>query len=369
MLFKRCCWVASACLLASSLCVVGPALELMDTHLIWNESPYNSFGDLIWFHNQWFCSIREAQSHAGRRGEEADGKIRVISSSDGQSWSSSALIEESGTDLRDPHLSITADGRLMIVAGGSKYPDGVFQTRRPRVAFSKDGRQWTAPKPILQDGDWLWRVTWHGGKAYGVSKYGSAGMESPDNPRRQNLVVSSDGLHWSVIAELKVPGGDETTVRFLRDNRMVALMRCEVPDNWQGSGNAGTGTLTGEPDNHAVIGVSSPPYKTWEWKKTKYSVGGPNFIVLPDGRMIAGGRFFQNNDAKSPKMAGGFMSLDSYQPELILPSSGDSSYPGFVYQDGVLWTSYYSSPEAGKTAMYLAKIRVQGVAENSAVSH
>jgi hypothetical protein len=234
----------------------------------------------------------------------------------------------------------------MVVAGGSKYPNGVYQTRQSRAVFSKDGKHWTAPQPILGEGEWLWRVTWHNGKAYGVSKFGSPGKESPGNPRRENLVVSSDGLHWSVLAELEVPGGDETTLRFLPDNRMVALIRCELTTS------AGT---AGAPDNHAAIGVSAPPYKTWQWKKTQYSVGGPNFIVLPDGRMIAGGRFYRSNDAKT---AVGFMSLDSYQPELILPSSGDSSYPGFVYQNGVLWVTYYSSPEPGKTAMYLSKVLV-----------
>ena len=34
------------------------------------------------------------------------------------SWHYSlALVEEGGTDLRDPHISVTADGRLMLVMG------------------------------------------------------------------------------------------------------------------------------------------------------------------------------------------------------------------------------------------------------------
>ena len=38
-----------------------------------------------------------------------------------------------------------------------------------------------------------------------------------------------------------------------------------------------------------------------------------------------------------------------------LPKHGDTSYPGFVWHDGLLWMSYYASHE-GKTAIYLAKI-------------
>jgi hypothetical protein len=51
------------------------------------------------------------------------------------------------------------------------------------------------------------------------------------------------------------------------------------------------------------------------------------------------------------------MTLSRYEPQLVLPSGGDNSYPGLVYHDGVLWTLYYSSHERN-TAIYLAKIRI-----------
>lgn len=43
---------------------------------------------------------------------------------------------------------------------------------------------------------------------------------------------------------------------------------------------------------------------------------------------------------------------------LKLPSGGDSSYPGMVMHNGLLWMSYYSSHE-GKTSIYLAKIALE----------
>ena len=43
---------------------------------------------------------------------------------------------------------------------------------------------------------------------------------------------------------------------------------------------------------------------------------------------------------------------------LTLPSGGDTSYAGLVWHDGLLWVSYYSSHEE-KTAIYLAKVKVQ----------
>ena len=50
------------------------------------------------------------------------------------------------------------------------------------------------------------------------------------------------------------------------------------------------------------------------------------------------------------------LTLTGYEPVLKLPSGGDTSYPGMVWHQGLLWISYYSSHE-GKTNIYLAKIR------------
>lgn len=232
-------------MLAPALLSAQPKLELISTKRIWNEAPHSAFGDLIRFRDRWWCVFREGKWHVARPGQEDDGRLRVLTSKDGETWKSAAVIAEQGIDLRDPHLSIAADGRLMIVAGGSEYPKGVYQGRQPRVVFSKDGLNWTAPQAVLEKGHWLWRVTWHKGRAYGVSKYGSPSKELPENPRRADLVTSLDGIHWERITELKVPGADETTLRFLPDGRLIALMRRVWNDG-----------------NIAWIGESAPPTAT-----------------------------------------------------------------------------------------------------------
>jgi hypothetical protein len=42
---------------------------------------------------------------------------------------------------------------------------------------------------------------------------------------------------------------------------------------------------------------------------------------------------------------------------LKLPSGGDTSYPGLLWHNDLLYVSYYSSHE-GKTRIYLAKVKV-----------
>ena len=42
-----------------------------------------------------------------------------------------------------------------------------------------------------------------------------------------------------------------------------------------------------------------------------------------------------------------------------LTSSGDNSYPGLVWHDGILWVSYYSSHRGAQTRIHLAKVRLK----------
>lgn len=301
--------------------------QLLSVAKIWDQPKHAAFGDLIRWNNRWFAVFREGLGHAPTIGKTDDGKLRVLSSGDGDKWQSEALLDEPGVDLRDPHLSISKDNRLMIIAGGSYYPNGEYKSRQSRVFFSKNSKRWTAPQKVVEDTHWLWRVTWHKGIAYGVSKYGP--------PRKVRLVKSKDGVKWETITELNVPEGDETAVRFLPDDTMVALARRDI----------------------AWIGTSKPPYKDWTWHPSGHFIGGPNIAILPSGLWVAGGRLFEGGDTTRRHTEIGELTPTGFTPKLRLPSGGDSSYPGFVWHENVLWTLYYSSHE-GKASIYLAKIRV-----------
>ena len=298
--------------------------EIVSIRKIWDRGEHNAFTDLVRFRDRWWCTFREAKDHGG-----SIGKVRVIESGNGDDWQASALLEEHEIDLRDPKLSVMPDGRLLLIMGGIVYDGTRYRTRAPRVAFSNDGHEWTAPKKLLSEDHWLWRVTWHNGWAWSVSKLGEG-----SDPRRGMLYRSRDGLDWQWIAEFRLPNGvwnaSETTLRFLPDDKLVALVRPE----W--------------------IGTSRPPYTQWNWTQMHHKIGGPNFIRLPNGELWAAGRRYLSQGRASTVLAR--MTETSYEPVLTLPSGGDCSYPGLVWHEGLLWMSYYSSHD-GRTSIYLAKIR------------
>jgi hypothetical protein len=262
-----------------------------------------------------------------------------LRSADGGTWESAALVRESGVDLRDPKISVRPDNRLMLLMGGSTYAgvegpqDRSFVRARTRVSFSADGRAWTAPVPVSVEGEWLWRVTWHKGTGYG---FGYTFLV-PAEDASLTLWRTTDGANYERVATPPVPPGcwpDETTLRFLADDTMVALVRGE------------------QSDHHAFVGASRPPYTAWRWADTGHAAQGPDFLVLPNGAMFYAGRDYP----AGARTVCGLLTATNAAPLLTLPSGGDTSYPGLAWHDGQLWMSYYASHE-GKASIYFARIR------------
>jgi hypothetical protein len=325
-------------LIGASLAVgaVPITVEVIDVKKIWDEAPHNAFTDLIRWNGRFYCTFREGRGHVS-----TDGKIRILESKGTNLWESAALIELAGYDLRDAHLSVTPDGRLMLLGGAAprkrdnqSAPTGTF------VCFSRDGRRWSKPRVVVKPGRWMWQVTWRKGKAYGVSYAAGGGMPYLD------LLVSSDGVNYQPhVAKLFGEGyPTEVTLRFDTDDVCYALMRRDRQRD--------------EPSS-AMLGVSKPGYKKWRWHDLGGSFngfGGPNLIRIPGGHWICAGRMHEGGahtaltyiDVKNGTMT----------KLLKLPSGGDTSYPGLVWYEDMLYVSYYSSHE-GKTSIYLAKVKVK----------
>jgi hypothetical protein len=209
--------------------------------------------------------------------------------------------------------------------------------------FSKDGRAWSDKHEIGDPDFWLWRVTWHKGKAYGIGFKGQ-GYESV--PMR--LYSSNDGKKFDTLVERLFDVGwpNETSIVFDGDTAYCLLRRDAV-----------SGFSTS-----AQLGISQPPYLKWEWKDLGVRIGGPHMILLPDHRLVAAVRrgHYGDHGGWTPARTSLFWidpQAGKFTECLKLPSGGDTSYAGLVFYNGLLWVSYYSSHE-GKTAIYLAKVKI-----------
>ncbi|MFZ2145976.1 MAG: hypothetical protein WAV28_02055 [Sedimentisphaerales bacterium] len=343
-------------LIGTSFCFadVPVTVEVIEVNKIWDKAPHNAFTDLVRWrdtasrepNDKFYCAFREGRGHVS-----TDGKIRILESKDANIWDSAAFIALDGYDLRDAHLSVTPDGRLMLLGGAApRKQDNKSAPTGSFVSFSQDGRQWTKPEIVVRPGRWLWCVTWNEERAYGVTYAAGKGEPRPSKTGRGerylDLLTSTDGINYEQhVARLFEQGRPtEVTLRFDTDRTCYALVR---RDRYETESTS------------AFLGISKPDYKQWQWKDLGpdfSSFGGPNLIQIPGGHWIAAGRMHQGG----AHTALTYIDLENGTMTKLakLPSGGDTSYPGLVWHNDMLYVSYYSSHE-GKTSIYLAKVKIK----------
>lgn len=318
--------VLMASLIPARVCGGEPAATLVEVRKIWDQAPHNAFTDLVRFKDRWFCVFREGKGHVS-----PDGALRVITSVDGRQWESAARLTSPHGDLRDAKITVTPQGELML-SGAEALHDRKIKGHQSLSWFSPDGRTWSQGYEIGDPDFWLWRTTWHRGKAYGVG-YGC---------RNDNLSIrlytSKDGKKFDTLVKTLHDVGypNETSLVFTEDDTCYCLLRRD-----------------GQPGN-GLLGIARPPYTQWQWKALGKQIGGPHMIRLPDGRFVAAVRLYDK--AVRTALCWVDPQTGKLTDFLKLPSGGDTSYAGLVWHEGLLWVSYYSSHE-GKTSIYLAKVK------------
>jgi len=303
------------------------------------------FPNLIRFKGAWYCSFREGEIH----GNHPSGRGRVIRSVDGEAWESVALMEWDCGDVRDPRLSITAEGMLMLhtsvyfvsrqprpnggyyqlKSAGTASDDLEMNVNRQSVTWlSPDGLRWgTANACPTGVNTWRWDVAWHNGMGYGVGYAGKDG--------KGTLYRTRDGRSWRVLKEEFFPDGkgNEASLAFGPDDTAYCLLR---------GGRS-----------PAMIGIGKPPYyQEWEWKDPSVAaqagaaprpvgevfgsqLGGPKLLCLSDGRLLGAGR------------VSGRVTLFWVDPQKDLLTKfvdiDGTSYPGLGEHEGMIWVTYINT--------------------------
>jgi len=300
--------------------------QIIGLQKIWDNAPHNAFTDLIRFQGSWFCVFREGSDHVS-----PDGKIRVLNSTDGINWTPCALIGIPDVDLRDPKLSITPSSQLLLNACAA-FRSASVQRHQSLVWPSRNGFEWDTPIQVGDPDFWLWRLSWHKGVAYGMG-YHTA------QPPGVRLYSSCNAVRFNMVADDLCDEGspNEATLLFREANSALCLLRRD-----------------GSPAT-AMLGNSQSPFREWTWTELAERIGGPNMLLLPDGRIVAAVRRYGE---------AAWTSLNWLNPDegmlsefLALPSGGDTSYAGLAWHENLLWISYYSSHEQ-HASIYLARVKL-----------
>lgn len=337
-------FIANVALLASltGVACAGTAIDWMAK--VYDDGAHNAFTDLVLWKGQYYLCFRHGASHLSM-----DGEIRVMRSPDMKAWTECGVVDTPADD-RDPHFAVGEDNlHLFFGAWDLRHDAGNGVPGRGQLrsymSVSQDGEHWAAAKGVFEPCWWLWRVRLHEGIFYSVAYY----IEWPSTQAGEaRLLRSEDGLAWTPVSMLTkdfLP--DESDFRFLDDGSLEVIMR-----TCAGSGNA--------------LWLRSDPTRTaWEQRDAGVLVHSPALCTVGDRCFVAG------RGRADDMSITALWELGENGPEalLILPSAGDTAYPGLVADPAApegevaLFITWYSQHESGESpgdhaSIYAARVRV-----------
>ncbi len=328
---------------------------------VWESNRYSSFTDIVFFDKKYYCAFREAGSHVVSDFNER-GKIIIRSSDDCRSWKTELEIVND-FDNRDPHFIISNDGDKLMVYYGMMRPigeDGYFPNpcsamcvldtdadgklklesmNNVEMKYNKSGRV------IDKSQFWLWGITKHAGKYYGVAYY-IFNPDQKDRPLsgRPILVSSTDGIHYEEISDFLFEGkvyfngvgyediGNEASPCFIGD-RLYVFFRSVQAQN-------------------AIVTYADPPYTRWggHWKTYEgMQMHCPIAIPLWDKIYVC----MRGNSHGVPIYAFDPETKEfKYIHDVYANTSTDRAYPGMIVQDDALHVVYYAYKQVAQNIYY-----------------
>lgn len=316
-------------------------LRTVESEKIWDRAFHNAFVDLIYFKGKLLCTFREGDGHVtGKKG-----KIRVLQSSDGTAWKSLALLTKDGIDLRNAKFSVRPDSLLVLTGLGTDYRKAVYEWFT-WVSYSEDGSVWTPPRRVrgIPSNNWFYDLTWQGGFGYAIPLIAGTDPLSgkvQGGKRRMALFRTADGMNyeqWTDTFALS-PLVGEALVRFKPDSTLFLLIR-----------DGGAHSVSG------YYGSAVPPYDTLSIVPFDHGLGGPNLLLLPDQSWLLGTREWPEErlDCLNERLTV-FMRVEEdgrYRRLFVLPSEGDTAYPGLAIVGDQLHIAYYSGHEGWPSIYY-----------------
>lgn len=297
------------------------------------KAKHNAFVDLCEFNGEFYCCYREAKNHIS-----GDGKICILRLDERGQILATSRIQLNQTDLRDPKLSITAKGHLLLIAYARENKSNNHTIGRENLSWiSRDGNSWSSSKRFGDSGWWLWRLSWFQGQAFGFAynKNQNAIHLYSGDPRRS----FHQHQPWVLSLSTHQKGYPNESDLLFVENQAFALVRRDA-DTFS-----------------AQLGHSKFPFRQWQWTDLGCYIGGPAMLKLNKDFALVAGRIVKHTQIVTALLK---MNLHTGQLQelMILPSAGDNSYPGLVLKNQQLWISYYSSHEDNKSCVYLAKVDI-----------
>jgi len=341
-----------------------------------NKNQHDAFTDLNRLDDQLLICFRRATNHHSN-----DGRIVFQQLNLQGKLINLHIFQLLNSDLRDPKIYILHDKSILLTAYARKTErdtDGIDKTISQNTYWHAsslnitDRLNWQHQGFFAQNFHWCWRLSWHEQLVYSLAYerktenlylYRGADLSQLIANNRPVLSKAEHGLGYPNESDLCFT--DQKS-----HSQAIAVVRRDAD------------TCTTQ------LGKSVPPFLDWRWQDLPIYLASPRILATRNDEYIIAARYEHGQLTQLPlsqKQAidyygSGNETLDYVDDELktglfafnadtsnlsfllALPSADDNGYPGVVLDDADLneivglWISYYSTPEKGKTQVYVAYV-------------
>jgi hypothetical protein len=241
--------------------------------------------------------------------------------------------------LRDGHL-IPLENELLLA--GVEYTESPASVTHQSVLWrSRDGINWDAQYSIGDPNVWIWRVRQRGSVLYAVGY-----AVDPANGFIRLYASDDWGYTWRPVS-YPVYGyyPNEVDMIWDDDETMHILVRRD-------SGGLGHPTT--------ALLVSAPhPYVSWTSQDLGIRHACPVTVRMEDGRVVVCGRYYSPS-----RTSVSFLDIEQATLtevlEIARSPTGDTAYPGAVWDKNFGRILYYNEQISGETKVYAAEVLMLG---------
>lgn len=298
--------------------IVAPELNLKTTTIVQNGG-HNGFPDLIHWRDHFYLAFRSAKNHI-----DQNSSIRILRSSDAETWENIAEFTLGHEDIRDPKFAVVHDELFLYVL---KNKELVVMPYTTIFSTSKDGLTWTDWQDVSPKNWVFWRPKTADGVHWYVAADNRRGNESA-------LFSSEDGINWEKVSTIH--SGEfnaEVELTFLPNRDLLATVRVE---GFEG-------------DPRTLIGQSPYPYQRWHIASSHLTrLDGASSIAYND-KVFSAGRYerktlFRAGNLLNQKRTSIFQVKENKLIWLSdLPSAGDTGYSSVLVLGDTAYIAYYTS--------------------------
>jgi hypothetical protein len=330
-----------------------------------NKNQHDAFTDLNCLNNQLYLCFRRATDHHSPDGIVVLQRLNL----------QGKLVEHKefsllNSDLRDPKLTIIDDNKLLLTAyARTKYLDkeGNESKISQNIYWkSNDGMHWEQQTYFASPFHWCWRLSKNDNLLYSLAY---------ERKTESLYLYSGRDLKHFEASEKPVLSKTEHDLGYPNESDL-----CFVTEQ---SNSKAIAIVRRDADTYSTqLGKSLSPYTIWQWQDLPIYLASPKIILCSESDVLIAARYEHSEltslsenqiqmleyfgsgnekiEYKNEQLKTGLFKLDLRNDKLTLllplPSAADNGYPGLIIQDSSIWVSYYSTPESGKTQVYLCHI-------------